>query len=84
MESISIETPTILGDAEFMDAVITEVRKGLMSKRKSLAPWLFYDDAGSALFEEITTLPEYYVSGFERKILRDNVRSILGQVAAPF
>src|SRR4051794_32752522 len=37
-----------------MDAVISEVRKGLMSKRKSLAPWLFYDDAGSALLEEIT------------------------------
>ena len=54
MESISIEAPTILGDAESMDAVISEVRKGLMSKRKSLAPWLFYDDAGSALFEEIT------------------------------
>jgi uncharacterized SAM-dependent methyltransferase len=53
MESISIETSTILGYAESMDAVISEVRKGLMSKRKSLAPWLFYDDAGSALFEEI-------------------------------
>jgi uncharacterized SAM-dependent methyltransferase len=59
MESISIETPTILGDAEPADAVISEVRKGLRSKRKSLAPWLFYDDAGSALFEEITALPEY-------------------------
>jgi L-histidine Nalpha-methyltransferase len=67
MESISIETSTILGDAESMDAVISEVRKGLMSKRKSLAPWLFYNDAGSALFEEITTLPEYYVSGSSEK-----------------
>jgi L-histidine Nalpha-methyltransferase len=80
MESISIETSTILGDTESMEAVISEVRKGLMSKRKSLTPWLFYDDAGSALFEEITTLPEYYVSRLERKILRDNARSILGQV----
>lgn len=79
MESISIETSTILGDAESMDAVISEVRRGLMSKRKSLSPWLFYDDAGSALFEEITALPEYYVSRLERRILRDNVRSILGQ-----
>lgn len=43
MESISIETPTILGDAEPTDAVISEVRKGLISKWKSLAPWLFYD-----------------------------------------
>ena len=80
MESISIDNLTTLGSAEATDAVISEVRKGLMSKRKALAPWLFYDDAGSALFEEITTLPEYYVSRLERKILRDNVRSILGQV----
>jgi uncharacterized SAM-dependent methyltransferase len=57
MESRSIEMSTILGDAESMDTVIPEVRKGLMSKRKSLAPWLVYDDAGSAFFEEITTLP---------------------------
>ena len=74
MESISIETSTILGGAASMDAVISEVRKGLMSKRKSLAPWLFYDDAGSALFEEITTLPEYYVLRLERKILHSGSR----------
>ena len=79
MESISIETPTILGDAASMDAVASEVRRGLMNEQKSLAPWLFYDDAGSALFEQITALPEYYVSRLERKILRDNMRSILGQ-----
>ena len=75
MESISIETSTILGDAESMDAVISEVRKGLMSKRTSLAAWLFYEDAGSALFEEITTLPEYYVSRLERKTLHSGSRS---------
>jgi len=79
MESISIETPTILDEAGSMDAVISEVRRGLMNEQKSLAPWLFYDDAGSALFEEITALPEYYVSRLERKILRDNMRSILSQ-----
>jgi dimethylhistidine N-methyltransferase len=77
MEFISIETPTILSSAVLMDAVVSEVRKGLMSAQKSLAPWLFYNDAGSALFEEITMLPEYYVSRLERKILRDNARSIL-------
>jgi dimethylhistidine N-methyltransferase len=80
MESISIETSTILGDAESMVAVISEVRRGSMSKRKSLAPWLLYYDAGSALFEEITALPEYYVSGLERKLLRDDLKSISSQV----
>jgi len=32
MESISIETPTILGHAEPADAVISEVRKGLVGQ----------------------------------------------------
>jgi hypothetical protein len=63
MESISIETPTILGDAESMDAVISEVRKRLMSKGKSLAPWLFYDDAGSALCEDITACQGLFEHG---------------------
>jgi hypothetical protein len=36
MESISIETSTILGDAESMDAVISEVRKGLLDRRSNV------------------------------------------------
>jgi L-histidine Nalpha-methyltransferase len=79
MESLSIDTSAIHGDPALMDAIIFEVRKGLTAKKKSLAPWLFYDNVGSALFEKITSLPEYYVSQIERGILRDNVRDILGQ-----
>lgn len=44
-----------------------------------LPPWLFYDATGSALFDEITKLPEYYVSRLERSILRNNARNILSQ-----
>jgi hypothetical protein len=70
MESISIERFTIPGDAESMDAVISEVRKGLMSKQNSLASWLFYDDAGPALFEEITAPPKYCVSATSTHLRR--------------
>src|SRR5215831_11402422 len=40
------------------DATASAVRSGLSSTPKRLPSWLFYDEAGSALFEQITTLPE--------------------------
>src|SRR6185312_4925874 len=59
------------GEAEVatLDAVAAAVRAGLLGPRKHLPPWLFYDARGSALFEEITALPEYYLTRTEREIL---------------
>lgn len=37
-----------------------DVLEGLTRERKSLVPKYFYDDVGSALFEAICALPEYY------------------------
>ena len=44
------------------------VRESLSRPSKALPPWLFYDEAGSALFERITELPEYYLTRSERAI----------------
>lgn len=49
-----------------LDALITV---GLLAKQKSLPPVLFYDEAGSDLFDEITRTPEYYLTRAERSIL---------------
>jgi L-histidine N-alpha-methyltransferase len=46
-----------------------EVRAGLSSRPPSLPSKYFYDDRGSALFEEITRLPEYYQTRTEEAIL---------------
>ncbi|GLZ78696.1 histidine N-alpha-methyltransferase [Actinorhabdospora filicis] len=46
-----------------------DVLAGLGATPKWLPPKWFYDDAGSALFEEITRLPEYYPTRAEREIL---------------
>ena len=46
-----------------------DVRRGLTSTPKVLPPKYFYDARGSALFEEITRLPEYYPTRAERSIL---------------
>jgi dimethylhistidine N-methyltransferase len=45
-----------------------EVLHGLTSRPKTLPPRLFYDAAGSALFEQITELPEYYLTSTEQGI----------------
>jgi len=42
---------------------------GLTATPKSLPPMWFYDAQGSALFEKITELPEYYPTRAERSIL---------------
>ncbi|WP_420238098.1 L-histidine N(alpha)-methyltransferase [Telmatobacter bradus] len=44
------------------------VRSGLTAQLKRLPAWLFYDAAGSQLFERITELPEYYLTRVERTI----------------
>ena len=47
-----------------------DARAGLTATPKSLPPKWFYDAQGSALFEKITNLPEYYPTRAERSILR--------------
>ena len=58
-----------------------EVYRGLTGHPKSLCPWLFYDEKGSALFEQITALPEYYVTRTERAILADYADEIISTAA---
>jgi dimethylhistidine N-methyltransferase len=64
------------------DAVAREVRVGLSGLPKTLAPWLFYDEAGSHLFEQITELPEYYLTRTERSIFAANADELLREAAA--
>ncbi|HAM47667.1 MAG TPA: L-histidine N(alpha)-methyltransferase, partial [Alphaproteobacteria bacterium] len=45
------------------------VRRGLAARPKTLEPKWFYDETGSALFEEITQLSEYYPTRTELAIL---------------
>ncbi|ABD87159.1 L-histidine N(alpha)-methyltransferase [Rhodopseudomonas palustris] len=50
--------------------------EGLSSHPKRLSPKYFYDAEGSALFEQITGLPEYYPTRTELGILRDRATEI--------
>jgi dimethylhistidine N-methyltransferase len=57
--------------------IASEVYEGLTKKPKSLPPKLFYDATGSALFERITELPEYYLTRTERAILDAHAAEII-------
>lgn len=46
-----------------------DVRRGLCRQPRSLPPKYFYDEAGSRLFEQITRLPEYYLTRAEEALI---------------
>ncbi len=55
--------------------------RGLTAEPRTLPPWLFYDAAGSALFERITELPEYYLTRTERAIFAAHADAIIAAAA---
>jgi len=59
-----------------MSDELQAIIKGLGQAQKTLSPKYFYDAAGSKLFEQITALPEYYLTGTELRIMREHVREM--------
>jgi L-histidine N-alpha-methyltransferase len=58
-------------------SIAADVRGGLSAMPKKLPPYLFYDREGSALYEQITELPEYYLTRTERAILAAHADEIV-------
>jgi L-histidine N-alpha-methyltransferase len=55
-----------------------DVRAGLLgTSQKELPPTYFYDATGSRLFDEITRLPEYYLTRAERRLLELHAPDII-------
>jgi L-histidine Nalpha-methyltransferase len=59
------------------------VLAGLAQPQKTLPAALFYDDIGTALFQRIAALPEYYLSRVEGAILRTQAEDIAALLAPP-
>lgn len=58
---------------------------GLSAEQKTLPASLFYDARGAALFEQISALPEYYLTRTDSAILRDRapeLSALMGPRAA--
>jgi L-histidine N-alpha-methyltransferase len=61
------------------------VEQGLGAPSKSLPPRFFYDARGSALFEAITVLPEYYLTRAEDEIFQNSAQDLaesVGEISA--
>jgi L-histidine Nalpha-methyltransferase len=90
MTSVRLPAAPILCDADRSTArehepraraaMRDDVRAGLARRQKELSPKYFYDHRGSQLFEEITTLPEYYLTRAERALLEHDAYDIVREL----
>lgn len=62
--------------SRYYEALRSDVRAGLTATPKTLPPKYFYDERGSELFDEITRLPEYYLTRTETAILQERAAEI--------
>jgi L-histidine Nalpha-methyltransferase len=60
-----------------LDEFALDVRSGLSLPNKTLKSRYFYDEIGSALFEQICLQPEYYITRTETDILREKSTDIM-------
>ncbi len=58
------------------DRELREIIDGLQQSEKMISPKYFYDERGSQLFDQITTLPEYYQTVTELGIMRANIAEL--------
>ena len=64
---------------------LVEILDGLDQSEKSISPKYFYDEKGSKLFDQITELPEYYLTQTEIGIMREcmpEIRKLIGKQAS--
>ena len=79
-ERFSVEV--LIDEDDRLELLRAEARRGLTRRPKELPPKWFYDERGSALFDAITGLPEYYLTRRERAILRAHAPEIAARTGA--
>lgn len=78
LSAVPAAPPRTVETARRIDPAVAEaIRAGLTDSPKWLPAWLFYNAEGSRLFEQITTLPEYYLTRTERGIFTQHADSIV-------
>ncbi|MCK8107450.1 L-histidine N(alpha)-methyltransferase [Pseudoalteromonas sp. 2CM41L] len=76
MSQVTAINQQSITDLDFLNDVL----HGLAQQQKSLPCKYFYDDKGAALFEQITSLQEYYVTRTELAILEDYSKAIANKL----
>ncbi len=62
------------------EGFVADVISGLSGRRKHLESKHLYDERGSALFDQICQLPEYYPARTEQAIMRTNAEEIVREI----
>lgn len=60
--------------------LLQDVRHGLTAHHKYLPSKYFYDAVGSKLFEQITELPEYYLTRAEAEIIGEHADELMAEL----
>jgi len=68
-DALSVVVRVLVSPDELRRLLVEEARAGLLTRPRELSPKWFYDERGCELFDEITRLPEYYLTRSEREIL---------------
>ena len=74
----SQEADDSFGDKE---TFALDILVGLSEARKSIPSQYLYDEQGSRLFQQITLLPEYYVTEAEKDVLREHAQTLAAKCA---
>ncbi|HLI73927.1 MAG TPA: L-histidine N(alpha)-methyltransferase [Acidimicrobiales bacterium] len=82
MSTIAPSIDVHLSGVDLRAALERDVRIGLSAPQKWLPPVWFYDDCGSQLFDDITRLPEYYLTRAERGLLEAHAPEITSRSGA--
>lgn len=64
-----------------LSAFASDVKRGLSAANKHLSSRYFYDDRGSAIFQDIMKMPEYYPTACEFEILSLQSSEIIASLA---
>ena len=75
---LTLDAPETADREEFRSAVL----EGLSRRPRAIPARFLYDARGSALFDEICELPEYYLTRAETRILADRAQDI-SRLAGP-
>jgi L-histidine Nalpha-methyltransferase len=78
----SPRTATLV-DLDSEGAALRELRDALSRRPREIPCKYLYDDAGSALFEQITRLPEYFPTRTERALLESRAGAIVESAGGP-
>ena len=77
---MSTEIDVHIDEKTFHENLAADVLQGLTSSPKYLLPKYFYDTKGSALFDRITELPEYYLTRVEMGLIKSVAHELMNEL----